>query len=338
MQQPYQFTANDADIILRTPEPKLFRVHKNILSIASSVFRDMLAVPKPPSESTKEGERELPVFDVHDSAEDLEVLLRMIYPVAFPAIADLDALSNAFVLLDKYGAEGLQERLKPLLTSSTLLATDPMRVYAIACRWGFKTEAAIAAPHASTVGVSTFTCMGDMRYISGLDYYRIVLLAHERREVGRREILNKPTTCGYCPVAFYDNFRPRLVERLFDGDEMFRDIGTCMVLCFDVVKEMENKHAVASCGYGRSHLEQFIISLAKSLQNIPTSQNTAVSPTPYISNGRALSNEPIQFPLEGGGVSGGNFILTLLLLMIYAVGAVVILIFFCRFIFSLIFH
>lgn len=104
MQESYQFTAKDADIILRTPESNLFRVHKNILSIASSVFRDMLAVPQSPSE---EGEFGPPIVDVQDSAKDLEVLLRMIYPVAFPPITDLDTLSNAFVILDKYHTEGL---------------------------------------------------------------------------------------------------------------------------------------------------------------------------------------------------------------------------------------
>jgi len=275
MQQSYQFTSNDADIVLRTPEPKIFRVHKNILSIASSVFRGMLAVPQSPPESTKEGECGPPVVDIHDSAEDLEVLLRMIYPVAFPPITDLDALSNAFVILDKYHTEGLQERLKPLLISSTFLATDPMRVYAIACRWGFTTEAAIAAPYASTIGVSTFTCMDDMRYISGLDYHRIALIAQERREIGRGEVLNKVATCRYCPQSFYDNFRPRLVERLLVGNEMFHNFGACMEVCFDVAKETETKHGPANCTHGRSHLEQFVISLAKSLQNIPTSQNTA---------------------------------------------------------------
>lgn len=273
MQQAYQFTSNDADIVLRTPEPKLFRAHKSILSIASSVFRDMLAVPQSPPESTKEGEWGLPVVDVHDSAGDLEVLLRMIYPVAFPPITNLDSLSNAFAILDKYHTEGLQERLKPLLISSTFLSTDPMRVYAIACRWGFKTEAAIAAPYASAIGISKFTCVDDMRYISGLDYHRIALLAQERREIGRGEVLNKPATCKYCPQSFYDNFRPRLVERLLVGNEMFHDFGACMEVCFDVVKETETKYGIASCTHGRSHLEQFVISLAKSLQNIPTSRN-----------------------------------------------------------------
>jgi hypothetical protein len=150
-----------------------------------------------------------------------------------------------------------------------------MRVYAIACRWGFKTEAAIAAPYASAMGIATFTCVDDMRYISGLDYHRIALLAQERREIGRGEILNNPPTCRYCPQSFYDNFRPRLVERLLIGNEMFRDLGACMEVCFDVAKETENKHGAGNCTHGRSHLEQFVISLAKSLQNIPTSQNTA---------------------------------------------------------------
>lgn len=278
MDQPYQFTANDADIILRTPESKLFRVHKIILSIASSVFKDMLEVPQSSPESNKEGECELPIVDVHDSAKDLEVLLRMIYPVAFPPVTDLDTLSSAFVICDKYHTEGLQERLKPLLVSPTFLATDPMRVYAIACRWGFKTEAAIAAPHASAIGVSTFTCLDDIRYISSLDYHRVVLLAQERREIGRRKILNKPLTCGFCPRTFYDNFRPRLVERLFVGNEVFRDYGACIEACFDVARETENADVVANCknmkDHGRSHLEQFVISLAKSLQSMPTGQNT----------------------------------------------------------------
>jgi len=273
MQQTYQFTADDADIILRAPESKLFRVHKSILSIASSVFRDMLGVPQSPSEPTNEGQCELPIVDVHDSAEDLEVLLRMIYPVAFPPITDLNALSNTFVILDKYHTEGLQERLKPLLISPTFLTVDPMRVYAIACRWGFKTEAAMAASYASAVGISTFTCVDDMRYISGLDYHRIALLSQERREIGRGEILNKPATCRYCPQIFYDNFRSRLVERLLVGNEMFRDFGVCMEVCFDVVKETESKYGTANCAHGRSHLEQFVVSLAKSLQNVPTSEN-----------------------------------------------------------------
>ena len=276
MDQPYQFTANDADIILRTPESKLFRVHKSILSIASSVFKDMLEIPQSSPESIKEGECELPIVDIHDSAKDLEVLLRMIYPVRFPPITDLDTLSNAFVIFDKYHTEGLQERLKTLLVSPTFLATDPMRVYAIACRWGFKTEATIAAPHASAIAVSAFTCLDDIRYISGLDYHRVALLAQERREIGRRKILNKSATCTYCPQTFYDNFRPRLVERLFVGNEVFRDYGACIEACFDVAKETENAGVAASCrdNDGRSHLEQFVISLAKSLQNMPTGQNT----------------------------------------------------------------
>ena len=272
MQQSYQFTAEDADIVLRTPEPepKLFRVHKNILSIASSVFRGMLAVPQSPPEST---EGNIPIVDVHDSAQDLEVLLRMIYPVAFPPITDLNALSAALLILDKYHTEGLQERLKPLLTSPSFLHTDSMRVYAIACRWGFKTEANMAAPYVSAVGISSFTCLDDMSYISGLDYHRIALLIQERKEAGRSEILNKPLDCVRCPGRFYDEFRRRLVERLFVGNQMFQDLGTCIDVCFDIVKEMDSSYGWPICSGERYHLEDFVFSLAKSLQSLPASKN-----------------------------------------------------------------
>ena len=274
MQQPYEFTADDADVILRTPESKLFRVHKNILSIASPVFRDMLAVPQPLPGLTEGAEHDLPIVDIYDSAQDLEVLLRMIYPVAFAPITDLDTLSAAFVILDKYHTEGLQERLKPLLISSTFLAADPMRVYAIACRWGFKTEADIAAPYASAIGISSFTCLDEMRYMSGLDYHRIVLLNQERKEAARSEIFNKPPTCRHCPQAFYDNFRPKLAERLLNGNTVFQELGTCMEVCLDIAKETGERHGGVNCPYGRFHLEQFVLSLAKSLQNLPTGQNT----------------------------------------------------------------
>jgi hypothetical protein len=228
------------------------------------VFRDMPAVP-PPSESTEEGERELPIIDIHGSAEDLEVL-RMIYPAAFPPITDLNALSKTFVILDKYHTEELRERLKPFLISSGLLATDPMCVYAITCRWGFKTEAAIAAPYASAIGISAFTCMDDMRYIPAPT-------TTPQHFLPRSE--EKSIPCNHCPRTFYDNFRSRLAERLLVGSEMFRDFGTCTEVCFDVAKETKTKHETANCMRGGSHLEQFVVSLMKSLRNIPTSQNAA---------------------------------------------------------------
>jgi len=91
---PYEFTADDADIILRAsrcdaPAPRDFRVHKIILSIVSPVFKDMFDVPQPippasPAEAT------IPIINVDDTPEDLEVFLRVIYPFGLPTMPTLD--------------------------------------------------------------------------------------------------------------------------------------------------------------------------------------------------------------------------------------------------------
>ena len=65
---PTFLTTTDGDIVLRAgPEPDSkhdFRVHKFILSLASPVFKDMLAFPPPPDQTSNE--HQLPVVDVLD--------------------------------------------------------------------------------------------------------------------------------------------------------------------------------------------------------------------------------------------------------------------------------
>ena len=92
----------DADIILRASGGKEFHAHKLVLSLASPVFRDMFSVPQPPptNESPK-----LPVVDVHDSPEALEIFLQFIYPIRNPVIRDAYTLASIVRLADKYDAK-----------------------------------------------------------------------------------------------------------------------------------------------------------------------------------------------------------------------------------------
>ena len=85
---PYAFNAPDADVILRAPlkkgstELKDFRVHKAILSVASTLFSDMFSIPQPPPYA--KGDTTLPTVQVAESAEVFELFLRLIYPIAEP--------------------------------------------------------------------------------------------------------------------------------------------------------------------------------------------------------------------------------------------------------------
>jgi hypothetical protein len=69
------FWIDDGNVILQT-STKEYRVHRGILSMHSSVFRDMFNIPQPTEPLSSEG---VPVVGITDSAEDWDLLLPIIY-------------------------------------------------------------------------------------------------------------------------------------------------------------------------------------------------------------------------------------------------------------------
>lgn len=259
---------DDADIVLRTPRSKGFRVHKSVLSVASPVLRALVAdAPKPSPEDEKLGE--LPEIDVDDAPEDLDLLLRLIYPITPPPkFEDFDALSRTFAILQKYKVEGAQGLLKPILVSPSFLASDPVRVYALSCRLGFREEAEVSASLAATTDFTSEIRAEDLRKMSGIDYHRLVVLSKERLKKSKSDIFSFPPQCTSCPQAFYDLFRKKLAEKLTTDDVgKFYDVIECLEMCFTVSKECGNYHC-AGVG-GNLHFEKFVFALAKELQKSP---------------------------------------------------------------------
>lgn len=260
---------DDADIILRTPRSKGFRVHKAVLSVASPVLRSLVAnVPKLSADDEEKGA--LPEIDMEDAPEDLDLLLRLIYPITIPPrFEDFDTLSKAFVILQKYQVEGVQELLKPTLVSHRFLTSDPVRVYAMACRLGFKEEAEVAAPFASIKDFTAKIRAEDLREMSGVNYHRLVVLSRERFKKSRSDIFSVPLRCTNCPTPFYDQFRKKLAEKLsMDEGGEFYDTMECLDICFTISKECGG-HGCPGAG-GDVHFEKFVFALVKELQKPPT--------------------------------------------------------------------
>jgi len=260
---------DDADIILRTPRSKGFRVHKGVLSVASPVLRDLLVdAVKPSTEDEEKGA--LPEINLEDAPEDLDIFLRLIYPnVLPPRFEDFDSLSRAFAILQKYQVEGVQELLKPILVSPPFLTSDPVRVYAMACRLGFKEEAEVAAPLASTKDYSSTIRAEDLRKMNGVDYHRLVVLSKERLKKSRSDIFSVPLQCTNCSQSFYNPFRQKLGEKLAtEGGEKFYDTMECLDICFAISKELGGTNC--SGAGGSLHFERFVFALVKELQRPPT--------------------------------------------------------------------
>ena len=143
----YAFDDHNADVILQAPlQPgsdqfKDFRTHKDILSIASTLFHDMFSIPQPPQPAAA-GDISLPIVQVTEPADIFEVFLRLIYPVGPPAVTSLQLLDDLFRLAEKYMADSVHARLRQILAlSPSFLRDDPIWVYALACRANLDTEA-----------------------------------------------------------------------------------------------------------------------------------------------------------------------------------------------------
>ena len=273
----YEFTAEDADVVLyasRCDVPREFRVHRTLLSIASPVFKAMFSLPQPTSSATPT-EAPIPVIDVDDTPEDLEVFLRIIYPFGLPPLSTLDAVSRALDILDKYQVQdGTLRPIRSLLVSPEFLKSDPVQVYSLACGWKFKKEANIAAPYTSCLDVVSHIREEDVPRMTSVEYHRILILGKERREKGTKSILTLPAPCAdfqcWGNRKFYTAFRKSLAAEFDAGCSSFYDYGECISRCYQIASETEKSEVALGCGMGRgSHLGTFIRNLATELSNNP---------------------------------------------------------------------
>jgi len=214
------FTANGGDVILRAgPDLRSkhdFRVHKVIISLASSVFEDMFGLPQPPGHGLNEA-YQLPIVDVPDSPDVLDKLLRLIYPgVEPPEIADIPTVTALLSAADKYNIMTIYPVLRDAL--KTFLRGDSFRAYVVACRFGFLEEAREAAKF-GTVHHATWGrgLEEEVQHISSVDLLRWVTFVQQREDQGRLYIrdtldwtqLGELSDCrhGEGGAAFYSRLR-----------------------------------------------------------------------------------------------------------------------------------
>ena len=259
---PYSFVDEDADLILRSTDSKEFRAHRCILSIASPIFRDMFAFPQPLDLA-----HELPRVDLPETATTLDILLRYIYPIPSPKIEDFVTLCNVLASAEKYGAEGVISRLRTILISPHFLDLDPLRVYAIACRWSFLEEAKLVSTH--TVYVDLVKqgdgCTEDMKYMSGLDYHRLLVLQQTRKDMIQKAVTDQLAPAGCCSVI-YSDLRKLLVE------EMLRkklDVSGCLSVLEGSGKVKPCRSG--SCSLSHAKLEVFVRGVISDMGELPTS-------------------------------------------------------------------
>ena len=199
-----EFSPPDGDIVLRTQgsPTRDFRVHKLVLSLASPVFRDMFSIPQPtPTSGTSRTEVE--IIDVMDPPQALEFVLRLIYPMPPPNVDNLDLLVEALVITDKYNIECARAKLRLRLTK--FIKESPLRVYAVASRFGFDEEAEAASSLTTEIVYlpGIIDLPHDLKSIPVQAYHELVKL-HENHRDEIEDIVDRvlfEPACPECRVA-----------------------------------------------------------------------------------------------------------------------------------------
>lgn len=192
-----EFGPPDGDIIIRTQgvSPRDFKLHKLVLSLASPVFRDIFSLPQPISDVSR---ADIEIVDVTDPPEALDLVLRLIYPQFTPPnVENLNLLVEGLVIADKYDIGRARTELRSRL--SKFAKENPLRVYAIAFRFGFEEEA--EAAFSLTAGIclpALVDLPDDLKYIPATVYHKLVRLHEMRREEIEDAVNGVPFEAG-CP-------------------------------------------------------------------------------------------------------------------------------------------
>ncbi|TBU21368.1 hypothetical protein BD311DRAFT_244051 [Dichomitus squalens] len=134
------FDRDDTDFVIRTSDRVEFSVLSSILKLASPIFAHMFEFPQPPGSLTSK-----PCVDVVEDSTIMDSCLRICYPVPNPDIGSLSDLSKVLAAGLKYEAPAVIHAARNILIQPRFIDTDPLQVFATACKLGLEKEAQVAA-------------------------------------------------------------------------------------------------------------------------------------------------------------------------------------------------
>ncbi|KAF8998481.1 hypothetical protein BDZ89DRAFT_884861, partial [Hymenopellis radicata] len=124
---PFDSPGRGADLVIITSDGAILYVVKALLIYASPFFANLLGDSSP-----DETHDNLPLYRSSEDCRTMCAVVRLCYPVAI----EPETMAEVSVLdaVQKYMTEDVQERLKHVVCSSAMMKSEPIRIFAIACR------------------------------------------------------------------------------------------------------------------------------------------------------------------------------------------------------------
>ncbi|KAI0329183.1 hypothetical protein GY45DRAFT_1435582 [Cubamyces sp. BRFM 1775] len=195
------FSSEDGDVVLGSKDRVLFRVHSYTLKTTSGWFRAMYSLPQRSATVT-----DVPpetIFVDEDSAT-LEGLLRMVCGLPVPKLDSYDVIEPILHAAEKYDMPGPMSIVRALVMTPPLLA-EPLRLYAIACRYGWQDEAMLASRYTLTLNLHAPEYRSTLQKLGTDALLNLFQLHRARREALRKRLDDPPfvndngdTSCSNC--------------------------------------------------------------------------------------------------------------------------------------------
>lgn len=147
------FDDPNADVILRSSDNVDFYVFKFLLSLMSPVFRDMFILPQTFEAHSPSGDCDAdwrdgkPIVRVSEDSHIIETLLRYCDPRCKPVIENLGDVQLVLDAADKYDMLAVEKCIEEVLKAPQFVEQEPVRVFAIACRYKLEEATRLAARH-----------------------------------------------------------------------------------------------------------------------------------------------------------------------------------------------
>lgn len=266
------------DLIIRTAQDTRYHVSSAILSFASPFFRNL---PGAPPDEDVEATLVVPEQDA-----TIEILLRLTYPIPDPVLYDLDDFTEAYVAAQKYNLEVATEALKKMLSRFT--EDEPLRVYAIARRFGLEKEADIAANNACRSSPQDWPHCEEFEHITAAQYHEL-LQYHRRRGIAATQLLQWDELCppcSECGKQWSKKWRKQASRMLMEAPTSDRIFSTAYVARFaNDLDCMECSHSILQALRPNGPLSK----LKASIDALPSNVVIGQSPVWYKIHGLVLT-------------------------------------------------
>jgi len=163
-------------------------------------------MPQPPLDDGNLKE-DLPIVDLTESAATILSLLCFAYPAINPTdvlgTLSLSQITDLLHAAVKYDIEGLQTHALKLLIKPHFIVTEPLRIYAIACRFRAEKEARMAAKQMLCRPLLTDQYIDELEMIDAGSLYRLQSY-HKRCTEAAAEVARGHTWIRTATYTFFE--------------------------------------------------------------------------------------------------------------------------------------